>query len=107
MIKDAIRKGHSYVALVKALDGVCPPNNIFRKQCCRHFVPLQCGSLGQGVRKKVQDCVAGDYMGHLDSYAAETAPGHSHTAETALRDSYAAETALESDTTSETQLEEE
>jgi hypothetical protein len=49
MVKDAIRKWYSYIALVKALDGVCPPNNIFRKECCHHFVQLQWGRLGQEV----------------------------------------------------------
>jgi hypothetical protein len=49
IMKDAIRKGHSYVALVPALDGLCPSNNIVRKQCGHHFVQLQWGSLGQGV----------------------------------------------------------
>jgi hypothetical protein len=138
MMRDAIRKGHSYVALVTALDGVCPPNNIVRKQCCRHFVQLQWGSLGQGVRKKVQDCVAdafrfefpapnGIYMGHRESYAADTAPRDLHAAATAYhdlhaaataprdshaatttpRDSHAAEMGLASDTSSETRLEEE
>jgi hypothetical protein len=128
MVKDAIRKGHSYVALVTALDGVCPPNNIVRKQLCRHFVQLQWGSLVQGARKKVQDCVADDfrfefpapngiYMGHRESYTNDTAPrdvhaaatAHhdSHDAATALRNSYAAEMGLEYNTSSEIQLEEE
>jgi hypothetical protein len=102
-VKDAIRKGHSYVALVTPLDVVCPPNNIIRKHCCHHFVQLQWGSVGQGVRKKVQYCVAdafrsefpapnGIYMGHRESYAVGTASRDSHAAVTAPRDWRAAAT---------------
>jgi hypothetical protein len=76
----AIRKGNTYAELVRALDGVCPPQNIIRRDFCQHFILLHWGCLGLGNRKKVPDCVANafrvvfpspddNYMGHRDSYA--------------------------------------
>jgi hypothetical protein len=81
MVMDTIRKGYSYTKLVTALDGVRPLNNVIRKECFWHFIQLQWGHLGQGVMKKVQECVTdafcrefpapdGVYMGHRDSYDA-------------------------------------
>jgi hypothetical protein len=81
IVRDDITKGHSYAELVTALDGVRPLNNIIRKEWCWHFIQLQRGHLGQGVRKRVQECVADAfhhefpapdkiYMGHRIAYAA-------------------------------------
>jgi hypothetical protein len=80
MVRASIWQVNTYADLVRALDVVCSPHNIIRKECCHHFILLNWGRLGLGNRKKVPDCVAnafrvvfpspdGNYMGHRDSYS--------------------------------------
>jgi hypothetical protein len=80
IVRAAIWQGNTYADLVRALDGVCPPHNIIRKECCHRFILLHWGRLGLGNRKKVPDCIInafrvvfpspdGNYMGRSDSYA--------------------------------------
>jgi hypothetical protein len=87
MVGDAVRKGYNFVELLTALDGVHPLKNIIRKEWCHHFIQLQWGCLGQGIRKNVQDCVAdtfrfkfsapgGVFMDHRDSYSASALCQH-------------------------------
>jgi hypothetical protein len=80
LVEQSIEEGHR-VAI--SLHGNSPPpNNLSRKECCRHFVHSTWGRLGVGIRRKVNDCVLnnfrlqypssdGNYMGHLQSFAAQ------------------------------------
>jgi hypothetical protein len=59
LVEQSIEEGHR-VAI--SLHGNSPPpNNLSRKECCRHFVHSTWGRLGVGIRRKVNDCVLNDF----------------------------------------------